>query len=330
MKNKGCVVIVDDELGTRESLRMILKGNYRVFCYEDPDQALENLPPEVDIIFSDIKMMKKDGIQFLKEVKLSRPDIEVIMITAYPGFQTTLEALRYGAFDYIVKPFDKDHILEVTKRALKKRKSLLTNERLLKDLRVSLEKNYEATTRALISAVDAKDSYTARHCQRVAQALGWILEKLGISKEKQKIYGKVAELHDIGKIGISEHILNKPSSLTPTEFEEIKQHPLVGYRILEPVSFLKKGLKLLLHHHESYDGSGYPQKLKGEKIPYEARILAILDAYDAMTTDRCYRKKMNHTQALTELQKGAAKKFDPWLLKEIIPLLSHLKDKLSH
>ena len=322
--SNGTVLIVDDERGIRESLRMILKDKYKVTTFESPEEVLKDPPEKVDVIFSDIKMLKMNGIDFLKEIKSLKPEVEVIMITAYPSFSTTLEALRCGAFDYIVKPFNKDDILQVTERALKKRIKLIENERIMRDLTLSLQENYQATIDTLISAIDAKDAFTAQHSRRVSYLFGKIIRELNFDKSRIDLLTHTAGLHDIGKIGINEYILKKPSSLTEQEFEQIKQHPLIGYKILKPMKFLKEGLDIVLYHHEKFNGMGYPTGLKGEEIPYAVRIFSIVDVYDALVTDRCYRKKISPQNALEKLKYHAGEDFDPHLIPVVIPILSKI------
>ena len=270
-------------------------------------------------------MLSMNGISFLKEIKSLKPEVEVIMITAYPSFSTTLEALRCGAFDYIVKPFNKDEILRVAERAIQKKIELIENERMMRDLTHSLQENYQATIDALILAIDAKDAYTARHSRRVSCLFGKVLRKIGFEEDKIDLLTHIAGLHDIGKIGISEYILRKPSSLTVKEYEEIKRHPLIGYKILKSVKFLKNGLSVVLYHHEKFNGQGYPEGLKGEEIPYEVRIFSIIDVYDALVTDRCYRKGMSSREALQELESRGGKDFDPHLITLVLPILSKIE-----
>jgi len=326
--SNGTILIVDDERGIRESLRMILKDKYEVIAFESPEEVLKDSLPKVDVIFSDIKMLNMNGIDFLKEIKSLKPEVEVIMITAYPSFSTTLEALRCGAFDYIVKPFNKDDILQVAERALQKRIKLIENKRMMRDLTLSLQENYQATVDTLISAIDAKDAFTAQHSRRVSYLFGKVIREMNSDKSRINLLTHIAGLHDIGKIGISEYILRKPSSLTAEEYEQIKQHPFIGYQILKPMKFLKEGLDMVLYHHEKFNGKGYPAGLKEEEIPYEVRIFSIVDVYDALVTDRCYRKKISQQKAFHELESCAGEDFDPHLVPIVIPILSEI-DKES-
>lgn len=328
MENKKTTVfVVDDEISVQESLRMILKDKYQVFTFSSPEEVLSDFSIEPDLIFTDIRMISMNGLEFLNKIKKLKPQVEVIMITAYPDFSSSLQAFRSGAFDYIVKPFGKDEVLEAAEKALQRRNQIVENTRMIQDLQEAIERNYEATTRALVLAVDAKDSYTAEHSRRTSELLFKLGERIGIPHSRLIIYKRVAELHDIGKIGIEERILRKTSSLTPSEYEKIKRHPVIGYQILRPTAFLKEGLDIVLYHHESWDGSGYPEGLKNKQIPFPARFFTIIDAYDAMTTDRCYRNKLSPGKAIEEIINGKGKQFDPSLVDLLIPHFLRFKQE---
>jgi len=324
---KATIFVVDDEISVQESVRMVLKDKYQIFTFSSPEEVLTDLSLKPDLIFTDIRMLSMDGLEFLEKIKKLNPQIEVIMITAYPDFSSTLQALRYGAFDYIVKPFGKDQLLEAAEKALQKRSQIIESIRMIKDLQGAIESNYEATTRALVLAVDAKDSYTAEHSRRTSELLVRLGKRIGILPSKLIIYRRVTELHDIGKIGIEEKILRKPGPLAPFEFQKIKQHPLIGYQILRPTTFFREGLDIVLYHHERYDGGGYLEGLKGKKIPFPARLFAIIDAYDAMTTERCYRSKISPEKAIEKIIREKGKQFDPSLVDLLIPHFLKFKEE---
>lgn len=326
MGNKEATVfVVDDEKSVQESMRMILKDKYPVYTFNCPEEVLADLSLEPDLIFTDIRMFSMNGLEFLKKIKKIRPQVEVVMITAYPDFSSSLQALRSGAFDYIVKPFGKDQVLEAAEGALRRRNQVIESTRMIQDLRKAIDLNYEATTRALVLAVDAKDSYTAEHSWRTSELLVRLGKRIGIPHSKLITYKRAAELHDIGKIGIEESILRKKGPLAPFEFEKIKQHPLIGYQILRPTTFFGEGLDIVLYHHESHDGRGYPEGLKGKKIPFPARLFAIIDTYDAITTERCYRGKLSSREAIEEIIKGKGEQFDPSLVDLVVPHFSRFE-----
>ena len=320
MSSKNSTVfVVDDEKSVQEAMRMILRDRYEVFLFNCPEEVLSHPSLEPDLVFTDIRMFSINGLEFLEKLKEIKPQVEVVIITAYPDFSSSVQALRFGAFDYITKPFGKEDVLNVAEKALKKRSEVVASTRLIRDLHEAIDHNYEATTRALVSAVDAKDSYTAEHSRRTSRLLVKLGERIGIPGSKLVNYRRAAELHDIGKIGIEESILRKKGTLTPFEFEKIKQHPVIGYEILRPTRFFGKGLDIVLHHHESYAQTGYPKDLKGKEIPFLARLFAIIDAYDAMTAERCYRKKVSFQEAIEEIIRGKGKQFDPRLVDLLIP-----------
>ena len=189
----------------------------------------------------------------------------------------------------------------------------------------NLHQSFLGTINALVKAIDAKDKYTRGHSQKVTVYALHTAQSLGLSKEKMEMVRFCGLLHDIGKIGIQDKILHKPSKLTPKEYEAIKKHPIIGEKIIKDVKFLQKGGSLIRHHHEHYDGSGYPDGLKGEKIPLLARIVTVADAFAAMTSDRPYRKALSTEEAIKELQKGAGTQFDPKIVKVFLKTIKELK-----
>lgn len=319
------VLVVDDEKGIRESLKMILKDRYRILTSESAEAALELLQKttdEIDVVFSDILMCQMNGIQFLESLKKVYPTAEAILMTAYPTMDTTLAALRLGASDYIVKPFGVDEILEATRRAIDRKKTVQRNVDKIKQLSSEIQKNYEGTTRALISALNARDQYTGGHSYRVSKYMEQFARFLNLNEELVHKLEVISYLHDVGKIGVSEKILSKPSQLNSEEYEEIKLHPFIGYKILQSVEFLKDVLDVMLYHQERFDGRGYPAGLRDYEIPLGARMLSIVDAYDAMTSTRPYRQKFSKEVAIQELRSYAGTQFDPDLVESFIKMVS--------
>ena len=207
--------MVDDEKGVQESMKMVLKDKYRVFTFDCPERALADVALEPELIFTDIRMFSMNGLEFVEKIKKIKPQVEVVIITASPDFSSSLRALRSGAFDYIVKPFGKDEVLQAPDRALQKRNQVVENTKMIQELRKAISLNYKATTRALVLAVDAKDSYTAEHSRRTSELLVVIGERIGIPDAKLITYKRAAELHDIGKIGIEGSILKEKKNLLP-------------------------------------------------------------------------------------------------------------------
>ncbi|HOR42106.1 MAG TPA: HD-GYP domain-containing protein, partial [Atribacterota bacterium] len=193
------------------------------------------------------------------------------------------------------------------------------------ELYARMRKMYLDTIRTLAATIDAKDPYTLGHSERVSQMAVQLAKRLGFVEPEIEYLEYAAILHDIGKIGIEDRILGKKDKLTEKEYEKIKEHPVIGANIIESVEFLKKCSKTVLYHHERFDGKGYPNQLKGEDIPKTARLLAIVDAYDAMNSDRPYRKKFSEEDILEELENESGKQFDPEMIKTFISLLKEKK-----
>jgi len=195
------------------------------------------------------------------------------------------------------------------------------------ELYTKMRKVYLDTIRALAAAIDAKDPYTKGHSERVAETSVALAQELNLSDRDIEDIEYTALLHDIGKIGIADNILGKDSSLTNKEFDKIKEHTIMGAKIIEPVDFLKNSYKAIYHHHERYNGKGYPDRIKGEEIPILARIIAVADAYDAMSSDRPYRKKLNKDKILKELKDQSGKQFDPEVVKALILILDREREE---
>ncbi|GAB61538.1 MAG: two-component system response regulator [Candidatus Jettenia sp.] len=316
------ILVIDDDLGVRESLKMTLKDRYSVFTLSSVNEALNNLKSiKPEMIFLDIRMPKSNGLDFLKQMQSINSTIPIVMITAYPSSQTAITALRNGAFDYIIKPFNLSEIHAAVDKALNYRNELSKKDMLVYNLKMAVHKNFFSTAHALLLAIDAKDSYTATHSKNVSWLFSLVADELGMSKSKIEVLRYGAFLHDIGKIGVSDTVLMKPNYLTADEFLLMKRHPEIGYNILEPINFLKESLPIVRHHHEWYNGQGYPDGLKETEIPYEAAIFSIIDVYDALTSDRHYRKKFSHEKALEIITEGINTQFVPNLTEEVLTII---------
>ncbi len=333
MDSREKILVIDDELAPRESIRMVLKDQYTVStatgAFEGMDLLNEN---PVDLVVMDIKMPRMDGITALQEIKKLHPDIEVILLTAYASLETARDAIRFGAFDYLIKPFDKDDVLLVVEKGLKKRRDntgLKLERDILLDRASYLEEQvtkargnimtcYEGTVNALILTIDAKDHYTYNHSNRVAKLSSLLAKELAVPDKMIKEIVNAASIHDIGKIGIEENILKKNGKLTLDEYTEIKKHPAIGARIVQSVPFLEDAIPVILHHHERYDGKGYPNGITGEQIPLSARIVMVADAVDAMMSARPYRDALTINKVLSELQENAGTQFDPEITNVIL------------
>ncbi|HDH33855.1 MAG TPA: response regulator [Nitrospirae bacterium] len=333
LMTKENILVIDDELAPRESIRMVLKDKYTVSTATGAHEGLDMMSEKsVDLVVMDIKMPVMDGITALQQIKKKHPDTEVVLLTAYASLDTARDAIRFGAFDYLLKPFDKDNVLLVVEKGLKKRranKGLQMERDILLDRATYLEeqvdsarsnimKYYEGTVEALNSTIDAKDHYTFNHSSRVAQLSSQLAAAFGVDEKTTKEIKHAASIHDIGKVGIEENILNKNGKLTDDEYELIKKHPVIGARIIQSIPFLEEAIPVVLYHHERYDGKGYPEGIEGENIPLVARIVGVADAVDAMMSDRPYRDALSIDKVSNELKRCSGIQFDSKMVDLIL------------
>jgi putative two-component system response regulator len=328
------VLVVDDE----EFLRSIVRERLEIAGYsveEAPNgtealSMLERSGP-YNVLLTDIRMPVMDGITLLGEWGKRSPGTAGIVMSANAELDTAVHALKMGACDYITKPFNFDVLLITIENALRK-KDL---ERQLDDYRTNLEKkvkeqtdiinsNYVRTIDAMIKALEAKDFYTRGHSQRVTLYSVAIGEELGMAGQELEDLYRASVLHDLGKIGVREAVLNKPGKLSEEEFEEIVRHPEIAVRILEPISFFRPLLPAILHHHERFDGKGYPSRLAGSSIPFASRIMTIADTFDAMTSTRAYRKALPVADAIAEIRRCSGTQFDP----DVVPAFLACQSKI--
>ena len=318
----GNILVIDDDLGVRESLKMILKERYDINTASNPIEAIDILKDGApNIIFLDIKMPKMNGLDFLKQMQSVNLRTPIIMITAFPSSQTAITAFRSGAFDYIIKPFDPSEIFEAAERALHHHIELSEKDALVYNLRKTINQNFSSATESLLLVIDAKDSYTADHSKRVSRLFGLVAEEIGLDKDRVEKLRYGTFFHDIGKIGVNDAILEKQGSLTEEEFLIMKRHPKIGYNVLEPIKLLKEGLPIVRHHHEWYNGEGYPDGLKGTEIPQEVAIFSVIDVYDALTSDRHYRKKHSNETAFEIITKRIGTQFTPILTEKVLQII---------
>jgi response regulator RpfG family c-di-GMP phosphodiesterase len=312
---KSRILIVDDEPSILQTLQQVLANSYEVDVAENGIHGIARLQEaEYDLLLTDLKMPEVDGVQLMEWAKRLYPDIEVIMITGFSDISLAVKIVRKGAYTYITKPFKLADIHLNVKRALEKRKADLDRRLLLqkqRELEAELlreeerrrvqEETVVQNISALIKALEGKDTYTRGHSERVTIYARGLARYLKLPVEQRVLVERSAKLHDIGKIGIRDNVLQKPGRLTPQEYAEIQLHPSLGAEIIRPISFLHDTIEGIGHHHESYDGFGYPRGLKGKDIPYVARVLAVADTYDAMTSTRAYRVKLSREIAVNEL-----------------------------
>jgi putative two-component system response regulator len=314
-------LIVDDDAQVRQVLSRVIatQGLSPVEASSGADAlAVLKRLGEIPVCISDIYMPEMDGVTFLREALQRYPDMAVVMLTGMAEVNTAVECLKLGALDYISKPVIIEEVRARLHKALEKRRLVLENRYYQQMLEMRVQeldrKNRSSLingVQTLVQALEAKDAYTSGHSSRVSRYATRIAAQLGFADDAVEHIRLGGELHDIGKIGTREFILNKPGPLTPEEFQHIMEHSALGEKILAP--FLSQSpsvLRIVRSHHERIDGSGFPDALRGEQIPLEARIVAVVDAFDAMTTNRAYRPQLPVPRAIDELRRCAGVHFD--------------------
>jgi putative nucleotidyltransferase with HDIG domain len=279
-------------------------------------------------------MPGRDGLWLLDQLRHNHPATPVIVLTAFGDTEAAVDCLRRGAADYLLKPPRPTDLVRAIERALARRRLDIARQRYKESLeeRVEektgelsrtlheLEKSYSSTLSALVAALDAREQETGDHSQRVVRYSLAIADRLGVSPDDRAHLARGALLHDIGKVGVPDAILLKPGNLTSDEWIEMRRHPQVGWNILRSIAFLHPAAELVLSHHERWDGNGYPNRLRGETIPLGARIFAIADTLDAMTSDRPYRKRTTLACARKEIARCAGTQFDPLCVEAFLAL----------
>ncbi len=320
------VLIVDDEPEIREILCDLLNFDYSCAAVSSAEEALELLSTDnFDLVISDITMSGMSGLEMIPHVVSLSPETVVLMISGMQTIESAIEALRLGAFDYIMKPFDlrqveaavkrafEHHELREAKRRYENHLEELVEQRTaeLDQALLSLEDAYRSTLKALTAALETRDAETHGHSERVVTFSLRLGRELGLDKAQMTALEFGSLLHDIGKIGVPDAILRKPAKLDEAEWAKMREHPLHGQAILREIEFLEGAARVVAQHHERWDGSGYPLGLKGCEIDLNARIFSVADAFDAMISDRVYRRGRSYEAAADELDTWAGRQFDP-------------------
>jgi putative nucleotidyltransferase with HDIG domain len=326
------ILVVDDEEAIREIVSsMLATAKYETRQAHSGIEALRILDSgeEFDLMLSDLMMAELDGIGLLERTKEKFPDMPVVMVTAVHDISVALAAIRNGAYDYLLKPFEREQLLATVRRALENRRLKLENRAYQTNLEAlvqartqqlhkaiqNLERSYDVTLEALGDALDLKDAETEGHSKRVTAFTIAIARAMGLSMDEIRVIARGAFLHDIGKMAIPDAILRKPGALTKEEVDIMREHCYAGYKMLSKIPFLSEASEIVYAHQERFDGTGYPRGLKGKEIPLGARIFSIADTLDAITSDRPYRPAQSLQAAREEIQRWAGRQFDPDIVK---------------
>jgi response regulator RpfG family c-di-GMP phosphodiesterase len=320
------ILIVDDEPEITAILSDLFFGTYDCTTAGSAEEALASLGcNQYELVVSDITMPGMSGLDMIPHVRSNSPNTVVVMISGMQTVESAIDALRLGAFDYVMKPFDLRQVEAVVKRALEHQDLITAKQRYEDHLEElveqrtaeldlalnSLEGAYRSTLKALTAALETRDLETHGHSERVVSYSMRLGREYGLEGQIMKSLEFGSLLHDIGKIGVPDLILRKPAKLTPEEWVLMREHPSHGQQILRGITFLEGAAKVVAQHHEKWDGSGYPLGLSGEDIDICARIFSVADAFDAITSDRVYRKGKPYEAAALELDEWAGKQFDP-------------------
>src|SRR5437868_88760 len=322
------ILVVDDEEAIRDIVcSMLNAAGYQTRQAASGLKALDILQgdDEFELLVSDLMMADLDGIGLLENIKQQYPDMPAIMVTAVHDVSVALAAIRNGAYDYLLKPFEREQLLATVRRALENRRLKIENRNYqhnleslvaartdqLRQAMSDLERSYDITLEALGDALDLKDAETEGHSKRVTAFTIAIARAMGLGDDRIRVIARGAFLHDIGKMAIPDAILRKPGALNPEEVTIMREHCFRGYQMLRKIPFLAEAADIVYSHQERFDGTGYPRGLKGNEIPLGARMFAVADTLDAIMSDRPYRPAQPLSAARKEIEKWSGRQFDP-------------------
>lgn len=334
--NPAQVLVVDDERYVREIMRRWLERvGYQCVCVESVASACEILETRTfDVVTSDISMPGKSGLELLRFVKEKHPDTAVLMLTANSDTRLAIQALTLGAYGYLLKPVEQEELLCQIERAIEHRQLVVENKEYTTLLEWKVRKQtqavrlaHEETIQRLVTACMFRDEETKGHIKRTGLASALVADAAGWSAEMVELIRLAAPMHDVGKVGIPDAILRKPGKLTVEEFRIMQRHTIIGAEMLSgslsPV--LQMAEQIALHHHERWDGTGYPHRVAGEEIPKAARILAIVDVFDSMTHDRIFRPALPEQRALQIIEESRGNHFDPTIVTAFLKALPEIR-----
>ncbi len=341
----GRILVIDDEEAVRKVLKTHLsKEGYHVITSAGGAGVFEDLKESrAEILISDIKMPVVSGLEVLDYVRIHMKTLPVIMLTGLTEVAMAIDVMKRGAFDYIMKPVTKDALMGVVHKAFSRRRLLLENRRLERENRryqILLEQKVTRSTEdlgnrsaelmkaygtlksmnfrfvnVLAETIEAKDRHTRGHCNRMRWLCVEIGKIMGLDRERLELLEYASMLHDIGKIGVNERVLNKRGPLSEEEKEHVRIHPELGKKILKGIPLMESVAEIIVSHHENFDGSGYPSGLTGREIPLGARIISAADLYDAMSNDRPYRKGIAIEEIVEEMKRVSGSQLDPEIVK---------------
>lgn len=338
------ILVVDDESHVRSMIAATLEHQgYEVLAAESGRQAAEMMArARFDLVLTDIVMQDGNGLALLERIRADFPGLPVVMVSAIHDISVAIDSMRRGAYDYLLKPFERDHLMATVLRALEHRQALEENQNyqlsleqvvqarteMLRQAMDDLEHSYDVTLEALGDALDLKDSETEGHSKRVTAYTIALARAMGIKPAEIKVIARGAFLHDIGKMAIPDEILRKPGALNEEEQRIMREHCTQGYHILRKIPFLSEAAEIVFSHQEHFDGSGYPNSLRGAEIPIGARIFAVADALDAITSDRPYRKARSFDEAREEVLRCSGTQFDPAVVEVFLKIPNELWHEL--
>jgi len=338
------ILVVDDENHVRSMIGATLeRRGYDVQLSSSGRHALEILEHNTfDLVLTDIVMQDGNGIFLLDRIRGKLPNVPVVMVSAIHDISVAIDSMRRGAYDYLLKPFEREHLVATVDRALEYRQALQETHNyqqnleqvvrarteMLRQAMEDLEHSYDITLEALGDALDLKDSETEGHSKRVTAYTIALARAMGISPAEIKVIARGAFLHDIGKMAIPDDILRKPAPLTSDEQKVMREHCTRGFNILRKIPFLSEAAEIVFSHQEHYDGSGYPTGLRGGEIPIGARIFAVADTLDAITSDRPYRKASSFDAARQEILRCSGTQFDPSVVEVFLKIPNELWHEL--
>jgi cyclic di-GMP phosphodiesterase len=331
------VLVVDDEEPIRNALRKFLKQQqFEVYTAGSADEALQQLRlHKVALMLSDIRMPGTSGVDLVPQAIEIEPELAILMLTAVNDATSAALCMQRGAMDYLTKPIELADLGRAVHRALKRREMLLENRQLnqwlkeevttrtaeLQRERNRLERVSTATLEALVNALEAKDPYLRGHSARVADLSANIATELGLPEDEVDRVRMAGRLHDLGKIGTRDAVVNKEGPLTADEFEHVKQHVIIGAQILAPLVHLGDVVAMVKTHHERFDGTGYPDGLRGDEVPLGGRIIGAAEVYDALTTSRPYQEKMSPEQAVERMADLSGTVLDPKVFEALVRIV---------